>query len=91
MSDPEVFDVAIIGAGPAGLAAGLYTTRDRYSTLILDKSGLPGGQIMLTERIENYPGWENISGPDLVQHMVNQVQSFGTSVRTGRRHYPNRC
>ena len=85
MADPEVFDVAIIGAGPAGLAAGLYTSRDRYSTLMLEKNGLPGGQIMLTERIENYPGWENITGPDLIQHMTNQVQNFGTAIRTGEQ------
>jgi len=85
MSDPDVFDVAIIGAGPAGLAAGLYTSRDRYSTLMLEKNGLPGGQIMLTEQIENYPGWENIGGPELVQHMVNQVQRFGTTIRTGQQ------
>jgi len=84
VSDPEVFDVAIVGAGPAGLAAGLYTSRDRYSTLILEKNGLPGGQIMLTEHIENYPGWESVGGPELVQHMVNQVHSFGTSIRTGQ-------
>ncbi len=85
MSDPELFDVAIIGAGPAGLAAGLYTSRDRYSTLMLEKNGLPGGQIMLTEQIENYPGWEEVGGPELVQHMVNQVQRFGTTIRTGRQ------
>lgn len=84
MSQNEVFDVAIIGAGPAGLAAGLYTSRDRYSTLLLEKSGLPGGQIMLTERVENYPGWESISGPDLVGHMTRQVENFGTTIRTGQ-------
>ncbi len=80
----KVFDVAIIGAGPAGLAAGLYASRDRYDTLILEKNGLPGGQIMLTEEIANYPGWENVGGPELIQHMVNQVQTFGTKIRTGQ-------
>lgn len=84
MSDPEIFDVAILGAGPAGLAAGLYTSRDRYSTLMLEKNGLPGGQIMLTESIENYPGWEQVGGPELVQHMANQVKNFGTEIRTGQ-------
>ncbi len=84
MTDTTVFDVAILGAGPAGLAAGLYTSRDRYSTLMLEKNGLPGGQIMLTEQIENYPGWEKVGGPELVQHMVNQVEAFGTTIRTGQ-------
>lgn len=84
MPDPDVFDVAIIGAGPAGLAAGLYTSRDRYATLMLEKNGLPGGQIMLTEKIENYPGWESVGGPELVQRMTNQVETFGTNIRTGQ-------
>lgn len=85
MADPEIYDVAILGAGPAGLSAALYTSRDRYSTLVLEKNGLPGGQIMLTERIENYPGWESVGGPELIQHMVNQVQNFGTGIRTGEQ------
>ena len=82
-SQTEVHDVIIVGAGPAGLAAGLYTSRDRYKTLLLEKNGLPGGQIMLTERIENYPGYENISGPDLVQNMARQVENFGAPIATG--------
>ena len=84
MADGEVFDVAIIGAGPAGLAAALYASRDRYSTLILEKNGLPGGQIMLTDRIENYPGTPGVTGPGLIQAMVEQVRQFGTEIRTGK-------
>jgi thioredoxin reductase (NADPH) len=84
MAQCERFDVAIIGAGPAGLAAALYASRDRYRTLLLEKSGLPGGQIMLTERIDNYPGTPRISGPDLIQAMVDQVRQFGTEVSTGQ-------
>ncbi|HNX27488.1 MAG TPA: FAD-dependent oxidoreductase, partial [Phycisphaerae bacterium] len=69
MSEVEVLhDVIIVGAGPAGLAAGLYAARDRYSALLLEKNGLPGGQIMLTEHIENYPGYEKIGGFELVEH-----------------------
>ncbi len=78
----KLWDVIIVGAGPAGLAAGLYTARDRFETLMLEKNGLPGGQIMLTERIENYPGYENITGPALVDHMVNQVKQFGAELKT---------
>jgi thioredoxin reductase (NADPH) len=73
----NVYDVVIIGAGPAGFAAALYTTRDRYKTLILEKSGLPGGQIMLTDRVENFPGIEFVTGPDLITHMQRQVDNFG--------------
>ena len=84
MAEPETFDVIIVGGGPAGLAAGLYTSRDRYSTLVLEKNGLPGGQIMLTDRIENYPGYEKISGPDLIENMKTQIVAFGARIATGR-------
>ncbi len=84
MKETEIFDVIIAGAGPAGLAAGLYAARDRFKTLILEKNGLPGGQIMLTENIENYPGWEKISGPDLIEHQKNQVLHFGGKIEVSR-------
>ena len=77
MSQQEIFDVVIVGAGPAGLAAGLYSARDLYKTLLLDKNGLPGGQILLTERVENYPGFEKISGLELIERMRKQVENFG--------------
>ncbi len=83
MSQNGTYDVVIIGAGPAGLAAGLYAARDGYKTVLLEKNGLPGGQIMLTERIENYPGWERISGPDLITHMTGQTEKFGAAIATG--------
>jgi thioredoxin reductase (NADPH) len=76
----EIYDVIIIGAGPAGLAAGLYAARDRYKTLLLEKNGLPGGQILLTEHIENYPGYETVGGPELVQHMQKQVEQFDAEI-----------
>lgn len=84
MNEQNSHDVIIIGGGPAGLAAAMYAARDNYKTLILEKNGLPGGQIMLTERIENYPGYESITGPDLVMKMRTQAESFGAGVVTGR-------
>lgn len=74
-----VADVVIVGAGPAGLAAGLYTARDRYETIILDKF-VPGGQINLTDRIENYPGIRKISGGDMAEALVDQAVSFGAKI-----------
>ena len=79
MSD-KIYDCIIVGAGPAGLAAALYTSRDRMSTLMLEKF-YPGGQIATTDRIENYPGYESISGPDLTEKMIAQVNSFGAEIK----------
>ena len=78
----ESYDCIIVGAGPAGLAAGLYTARDRLKTLMLEKF-MPGGQISTTDRIENYPGIERIDGPGLIQSMQKQVESFGAEIKTG--------
>ena len=73
-------DVIIIGGGPAGLTAGIYTGRAQLSTLILEK-GLPGGQIAQTEEVENYPGFdEAVSGPELSQRMVRQAEKFGAKI-----------
>lgn len=79
--EQKVYDCIIVGAGPAGLGAGLYTARDRLSTLILEKF-YPGGQINTTDRIENYPGFKNISGPDLIEKMLDQVKTFGAEIKT---------
>jgi thioredoxin reductase (NADPH) len=78
----ENYDCIIIGAGPAGLAAALYTARDRLMTIILEKF-MPGGQIINTDRIENYPGIERIDGAGLIQRMQNQAQTFGAEIKNG--------
>jgi len=77
----ENYDCIIIGAGPAGLAAALYTARDRLETLVLEKF-VPGGQISTTDRIENYPGIERIDGPGLILTMQKQAENFGAQIKT---------
>jgi len=77
----EYYDCIIIGAGPAGLGAALYASRDRLKTLVLEKF-LPGGQISTTDRIENYPGIERIDGPDLIERMQKQALTFGAEIKT---------
>lgn len=75
------FDLIIIGAGPAGLTAGIYASRAKIDTLILDK-GTPGGQMILTYEIANYPGIEKTSGYELSKTMRKQAQNFGCSIRS---------
>ena len=74
------YDVIIIGGGPAGMTAGLYTSRSRLKTLLIE-TGLLGGQITTTELIENYPGFpEGINGSDLSQLMEEQAKRFGLEI-----------
>ena len=74
----KIYDVIVLGAGPAGLAAGLYAGRSRLSVLIIEK-GQDGGQIAITDEIENYPGQivEGESGPSLIARMTEQAKKFG--------------
>lgn len=78
------YDVVIIGGGPAGLTAGLYTSRAMMKSLLIEK-GIHGGQMATTYRIENYPGFdEGISGLELSQRMERQARKFGLEFMTGR-------
>lgn len=73
----KIYDVIVLGAGPAGLTAGLYSGRSRLSTLLIEK-GQDGGQIAITNEIENYPGQvEGDSGPSLIARMTKQCEHFG--------------
>ena len=64
-----IYDVAIIGAGPAGLSAGVYASRAKLSTVIIEKM-FPGGQAAITDKIENYPGFaEGIGGEELTDNI----------------------
>ena len=78
----DTYDCIIVGAGPAGLGGALYTARDRMKTLILEKF-MPGGQIINTDRIENYPGIERIDGAGLIMQMQKQAENFGAEIKTG--------
>ena len=78
-----IYDAIIIGGGPAGLTAGIYLSRARMDTLLIEKA-MPGGQAVLTEIIENYPGFpEGISGPELMQKIEEQAVRFGLKIEYG--------
>ncbi|MCK5779846.1 MAG: thioredoxin-disulfide reductase [Psychrilyobacter sp.] len=78
----KIYDLIIIGGGPAGLSAGLYAGRSKLSTLILEKSKT-GGQIVITHEVANYPGSvRDATGPSLVARMVEQVKEFGAEIKS---------
>ncbi|BAQ08642.1 thioredoxin reductase [Bacillus sp. OxB-1] len=82
MATEKTYDVIIIGAGPAGMTAAVYTSRANLSTLMLER-GMPGGQMANTEDIENYPGFEHILGPDLSTKMFEHAKKFGAEYAYG--------
>lgn len=74
MSEEKIYDVVIIGAGPAGMTAAVYTSRANLSTLMLER-GIPGGQMANTEEVENYPGFDSILGPELSTKMFDHAKN----------------
>mgnify|MGYP002639001717 CR=1 FL=1 len=81
MTSANEYDCIIIGAGPAGLSAGLYASRGNLKTLILEK-GIVGGQLQVTHEIENYPGMDHMTGPQISDAMEEQTKRFGCDVIT---------
>lgn len=82
MAEEKIYDVIIIGAGPAGMTAAVYTSRANLSTLMLER-GIPGGQMANTEAIENYPGFDSILGPELSTKMFEHAKKFGAEYAYG--------
>lgn len=80
--EERIFDSIIIGGGAAGLTTSIYAQRDRFDTLILEKKTI-GGNAFLTQKIENYPGFTSISGPDLMDKMEEQAKTYGAIIKTG--------
>jgi thioredoxin reductase (NADPH) len=96
-TEPRAFDIAVVGAGPAGLTAALYAGRNKEHAVLFETKG-PGGQLLNTELVEDYPGIKSILGVDLAMAMTEQALSFGTEmvsadvsrIRVGAHHQPKR-
>jgi thioredoxin reductase (NADPH) len=82
VSEEKIYDVIIVGAGPAGMTAAVYTSRANLSTLMIER-GVPGGQMANTEEVENYPGFDTILGPDLSTKMFEHAKKFGAEYAYG--------
>ena len=82
MAEEKVHDVVIIGAGPAGMTAAVYASRANLDTVMLER-GVPGGQMANTEDVENYPGYDFITGPELSSKMFEHAQKFGAQYKYG--------
>lgn len=75
----DIYDLIIVGGGPAGVAAGIYAQRARLKTILLEKLGV-GGQIILSDLVENYPGFQEISGFDLMRKFEEQAKALGLAI-----------
>lgn len=82
MSVNKIYDVIIAGAGPAGMTAAVYASRANLDTLMIER-GIPGGQMVDTEDVENYPGFESILGADLSNKMFEHAKKFGAEYAYG--------
>ena len=80
--EQKIVDTIIIGGGAAGLTTSIYAQRDRFDSLILEKTNI-GGNTFLSDKIENYPGFQSISGPKLMDKMEDQAKTYGAVIKTG--------
>lgn len=79
MSETPVYDVIIVGGGPGGLTAGIYAMRAALKTILIEK-GVPGGQVALSDEVENWPGTERITGAELSMKFARHAQSYGLEI-----------
>lgn len=80
MPENPIYDLVIVGGGPGGLTAGIYAMRAALKTVLLER-GVPGGQVTMSDEVENYPGIENIGGAELSMKFAQHAQSYGLEVR----------
>ena len=81
-AEERIYDVIIIGGGAAGLTTAIYSQRDKYDILILEKRNI-GGNAYITQKIENYPGFKEVTGPELMERMADQAITLGAKIETG--------
>ena len=79
----KIYDLIIIGAGPAGMSAAIYAKRAMLEVLVLEKEAMSGGQIVQTYEVDNYPGLPKMTGMDLGDQFYNHASDLGAEVRTG--------
>ncbi|MGD9368138.1 MAG: thioredoxin-disulfide reductase [Desulfobacteraceae bacterium] len=80
MSNEQMYDLIIVGGGPGGMSAGIYAMRAALRTVLIEK-GVPGGQVNLSDEVENYPGYEHISGAELSMKFAEHARSYGMEER----------
>ena len=80
----DIYDLAILGGGPAGITAAIYASRARLNTIWIDKNFAPGGQITATYEVDNYPGMPGISGLELAEKLKEHVTGLGVEIARGK-------